>query len=57
MKQLQKATVPSGIVADEADSFADPHLKERGFFEELTHPEAGTHLYPGIQWKMHNTPN
>ena len=57
MNQLQKATVPSGIVADEADSFADPHLKERGFFEELTHPEAGTHLYPGIQWKMHNTPN
>ena len=49
MNELQKANVPSGIVADEADSFADPHLKERGFFEELTHPEAGTHLYPGIQ--------
>ncbi len=57
MKSLQDAGVPSGIVADEADSFADPHLEDRGFFEELTHPEAGTHRYPGIQWKTKKTPN
>ena len=57
MNALQAVGVPAGMVADEADSYADPHLKDRGFFEELTHPEAGTHLYPGIQWKMDNQPN
>ena len=57
MNALQAESVPAGIVADEADSFADPHLKDRKFFQELTHPEAGTHLYPGIQWKTEKTPN
>ena len=28
----------------------DPHIRERRFFIETTHPEAGTHLYPGHQW-------
>lgn len=35
----------------------DPHLKERGFFEPLTHAECGTHLYPGLPWNMSRTPN
>jgi len=27
-----------------------------GFFEELSHPEAGTHRYPGVSWRMSRTP-
>jgi len=42
---------------DERDMFSDPHLKERGFFQELTHKECGTHLYSGPFWKMSKTPN
>ena len=34
-------------------SFFDyPHFQERGFFEEVCHPDAGTHLYPGMYFKM-----
>ena len=33
-----------------------PHLRERGFFQRLSHPEAGGHLYPGVSWKMSGTP-
>ncbi|MGH8056804.1 MAG: hypothetical protein ACREOH_06140, partial [Candidatus Entotheonellia bacterium] len=32
------------------------HLHARGFFQLVTHPEAGTHPYPGIMWKMSKTP-
>ena len=38
-------------------SFFDyPHFQERGFFEEVCHPDAGTHLYPGMYFKMSGTP-
>ena len=32
-------------------------MKYRDFFQEVTHPECGTHIYPGIAWKMRKTPN
>lgn len=54
---LQKEGVPAGPVLDERDMYNDPHLKERGFFEKLTHEECGTHLHPGLSWKMSKTPN
>ncbi|MFC1824289.1 CaiB/BaiF CoA transferase family protein [Thermodesulfobacteriota bacterium] len=57
MISLQREGVAAGAVLDDRDAFNDPHLKERGFFQELTHPDAGTHLYPGIMWKMSKTPN
>jgi len=61
---LQKAGVSAGPVANERDTYNDPQLKERGFFVEITHPETGpppdygpgTHLYPGLAWKMSKTP-
>jgi crotonobetainyl-CoA:carnitine CoA-transferase CaiB-like acyl-CoA transferase len=43
-------------VLNAADLVNDPHLKERGFFEEIEHPEAGKHIMPGISWKMSRTP-
>jgi crotonobetainyl-CoA:carnitine CoA-transferase CaiB-like acyl-CoA transferase len=57
MYLLQSEGVPAGPVIFEDDAYTDPHLKERDFFEELTHEECGTHLYPGLGWKMSKTPN
>jgi len=57
MHILQKKGVPAGPVMDERDCYSDPHLMERGFFQELTQADCGTHLYPGIAWKMTKTGN
>lgn len=38
-----------------ADAYQDPHLRTRGFFETVTHPETGTHDYPGMMWHMSYT--
>ena len=48
---LQAAGVTAAVLLDEADAYADPHLAARGFFETVTHPEAGTHRYPGMLWR------
>lgn len=53
---LQQHRVTAGPVLSAAAAYADPQLRERGFFETLTHPEAGTHEYPGVLWKMSHTP-
>jgi len=57
MHLLQKEGVPAGPVIDEKDAYSDPHVRARGFFDELTHEVCGAHLYPGIAWKMSKTPN
>ncbi|MBI4640950.1 MAG: CoA transferase [Candidatus Tectomicrobia bacterium] len=56
MELLQKAGVPSGPILDNQEIYSDPHVKGRGFFEVVAHPEAGTHPYPGMLWKMSKTP-
>jgi crotonobetainyl-CoA:carnitine CoA-transferase CaiB-like acyl-CoA transferase len=40
----------------EPHAYADPHLKERGFFVPINHPEVGTHLYPSTTFKISKTP-
>jgi len=57
MHTLQKEGVPAGPVMDDRDAYSDPHLKERHYFEQLSHPDCGTHLYPGLAWKASKTPN
>jgi len=57
MLTLQKEGITAGAVLDDRDAYNDPHLKERGFFQQVTHPDAGTHLYPGLLWKASRTPN
>lgn len=57
MYMLQKEGVAAAPVSDAAEDYADPHFKEIGVFEEVTHPEAGTHVYPGIGWTQARTPN
>jgi len=57
MHLLQKEGVAAGPVIDEKDAYSDPHLRARGFFEQLTHADAGTHLYPGLSCRMAKRPN
>ena len=47
MLRLQAAGIPAAKLAHQEELFDDPQLLDRGFFEELTHPEAGTHPYAG----------
>ncbi len=56
-RRLQTAGVTAGPVQDEAAAYACEHLRDRGFFEPLTHPDCGTHEYPGLNFRMANTPN
>jgi crotonobetainyl-CoA:carnitine CoA-transferase CaiB-like acyl-CoA transferase len=55
-ERLQQAGIAAGPVMRESDLFTDPHLHARGFFHIVTHAEAGTHVYPGLMWKMSKTP-
>jgi crotonobetainyl-CoA:carnitine CoA-transferase CaiB-like acyl-CoA transferase len=57
MFALQKEGVAAGAVLDSRDAYSDPHLMDRRFFQQVTHPDAGTHLYPGLIWKASETPN
>ena len=56
MKMLQSAGVPCGIVADGERLVNDPHLKERGYYWELQHPEMGLSLTASQPFKMSKTP-
>lgn len=56
MEHLQAHGVAAGMVFSEPDAYDDPHLNARGFFETVTQVDCGTHRYPGMQWKMTQTP-
>jgi benzylsuccinate CoA-transferase BbsF subunit len=55
--KLQAAGVPASPVLSIAQVYADPHLRERGMWQQVTHPVAGTHDYlkPSIS-HMSETP-
>ena len=51
---LQGRGVPAGPVLDCCtDAYDDPHLQERGYFQVVDHPQAGTHLLSGPIWRSH----
>lgn len=50
---LQQLHSVAGYVATVADLFTSPQFMARNFFHELTHPSAGTALYPGAAFTMH----
>ncbi len=54
--KLQGAGITAGPMMHEAHAFADPQLKERGFFVEIHAPEVGTHMYPGCAFKISGAP-
>lgn len=57
MGLLQREGLAAGPVMDERDLCRDPHLKSRGFLEELNQSETGTYSYPGLMWKSTAFPN
>jgi crotonobetainyl-CoA:carnitine CoA-transferase CaiB-like acyl-CoA transferase len=56
MKRLQEEGIPCAPVLTPWTVFENVQLQERGFFEEVHHPEAGTHSYAGLPWKLSRTP-
>jgi crotonobetainyl-CoA:carnitine CoA-transferase CaiB-like acyl-CoA transferase len=53
---LQSAGVAAEPACTLADVLAEPQLEARGYFFELTHPDAGTHRYPLQPVQMSRTP-
>ncbi len=54
---MQERGVAAGPVLDcGGDTYDDPHLQERGYFQIVEHPEAGLHLMSGPIWRMRNRP-
>ncbi len=57
MEILQAAGVPAGAVQTAQDVLEnDPHLKERGYYVYLDHPEAGRTAYDGPAFRLSKTP-
>ena len=56
MALLQKKGVAAGVVQSAADLACDPQLKERGFFVELDHPEAGKTISDAAPIRLADTP-
>lgn len=57
MERLQAAGVPAGVVQNAQDVLEnDPHLKVRGYYVYLDHPEAGHTAYDGPGFRLHETP-
>ena len=52
METLQNAGVPAGAVFDTQELINDPHLRQRGMFEEIQHPTRGKFHIPGWPVKM-----
>jgi len=56
MNILQGAGIRAGAVLDAADINRNPHLKARGFFSPIAHPEAGTHNLPNLPFRFSRAP-
>ena len=56
MHILQEAGVPAAAVLNAKEIFFDKHVKERGFFEIVNHPEIGKRPTPTMSFKMSKTP-
>lgn len=54
---MQRAGVPAGVAQDAEDILIhDPHLKARGYYVYLDHPEAGHTAYDGVPFRLSATP-
>jgi crotonobetainyl-CoA:carnitine CoA-transferase CaiB-like acyl-CoA transferase len=56
MEKLQGAGVAAGPLLTIPELFEDPHMEERGFFEVVSHPEAGTHPYESSPIRLGSSP-
>jgi len=53
---LRAAGVPCGEIQDYGQVFADPHLRERGFFIDLPHPRLGSVRALGTPLRLRSSP-
>jgi formyl-CoA transferase len=53
---LRTAGVPCGEIQDYGKVFADPHLRERGFFVDLSHTRLGTVRALGTPLRLRSSP-
>lgn len=56
MTELQAAGIPAGVAEQGPHLLADPHLNARGFWETVTHPEAGTAPFLSRPFQFSKTP-
>jgi crotonobetainyl-CoA:carnitine CoA-transferase CaiB-like acyl-CoA transferase len=56
-RALQAEGIAAGPMQDESDCFVCPQLAARGFFQEQTRADLGTHRYPGMLFQWKDTPN
>ena len=52
----QENRILSGVVFNIADLLADPHFRERGYWQEIDHPVTGKLTYPGSPYIMPESP-
>jgi crotonobetainyl-CoA:carnitine CoA-transferase CaiB-like acyl-CoA transferase len=55
-RAAQEKRIPFAPVSTLGGLLESDHLKQRGFFVEVTHPEAGKVLHPGAPYKLSETP-
>jgi crotonobetainyl-CoA:carnitine CoA-transferase CaiB-like acyl-CoA transferase len=53
---LQVAGVAAAPVLSVPALFDDPHLRARGFWESVSHPDAGTWDMDGVPWRLNRSP-
>lgn len=56
-RALQGAGVAAFPSLTSRDVVEDPQLRQRGFFEQLQHPEVGARIHAGIPWRLSEAPN
>ena len=53
---LQAAGVPAGPVLANWELVSNPHFHARQFYVPIEHPDMGVFPYPGMPWKLSQTP-
>jgi len=56
MRLLQAGGVAAGAALSTGEFVEDEHVKARGFMESFDHPVVGEKLYPGVPYKLSETP-
>jgi len=55
-REGQARGVPIAIFSTPRDLLDSAHMKARGFFVEVDHPEVGRHKYPYVPYQFSETP-
>ena len=53
---LQEAGVAAAPVLMNFELLSDPHLADRGFYQQVWHSECGVLPFPGLPWRFGRTP-